>query len=99
MALIWDVERKPIETEKFELIIRKIAPNSKLLRTWELKGGVSAQVTALEVQMPDRQTKRMVVRRYGDVDLKRNPQIAADEYKLLEILQAAHIPVPAPYYF
>jgi len=33
----------------FEQIIQKIDLHSQLLRTWELKGGVSAQVTALEI--------------------------------------------------
>jgi len=35
--------------DKFEQLVQKIDPQSKLLRAWELKGGVSAQVTALEI--------------------------------------------------
>jgi aminoglycoside phosphotransferase (APT) family kinase protein len=84
--------------QKFQQLVHKIAPQSKLLRAWELKGGVSAQVTALEIEQPDRQTKRMIVRQHGPVDLKNNPQIAADEFKLLQILQSAGLPTPAPYY-
>src|SRR5437867_5743352 len=83
---------------KFEQIVQKIDPQSKLLRAWGLKGGVSAQVTALEIERPGGQTKKMIVRRHGDVDLKRNPQIAADEFKLLQILQSAGLATPAPYY-
>ena len=37
------------EDKKFEQVVQKFDPQSKLLRTWELKGGVSAQVTALEI--------------------------------------------------
>src|SRR5437867_8202040 len=84
--------------KKFEQLVQKIDPQSKLLHAWELKGGVSAQVTALEIERPGGQTKKMIVRRHGDVDLKRNPQIAADEFKLLQILQSAGLATPTPYY-
>src|SRR6266540_1468019 len=84
--------------QKFEQMVQKIASQSRLLRAWELKGGVSAQVTALEIEQPDRQTKKLIVRRHGAVDLKNNPRIAADEFKLLQILQSAGLPTPAPYY-
>ena len=36
------------EDKKFAQVLQKIDPQSKLLRAWALKGGVSAQVTALE---------------------------------------------------
>ncbi len=73
-------------------------PRSKLLRTWPLKGGVSAQVTALEIERPDGQTKKMVVRQHGAADLQQNPQVAADEFKLLELLQSEGLAAPAPHY-
>ncbi len=88
----------PGDDQKFAQVVRKIDPQSKLLRTWELKGGVSAQVTALEIEQPDGQSKKMIVRQHGPVDLKTNPQVAADEFKLLRILQAAGLATPAPYY-
>lgn len=84
--------------QKFQQLVHKVEPQSKLLRAWQLKGGVSAQVTALEIEQPDRQTKRMIVRQHGPADLKNNPQIAADEFKLLQILQSAGLATPAPYY-
>jgi len=84
--------------DKFEQLVQKIDPQSKLLRAWELKGGVSAQVTALEIERPDRQTQKMIVRQHGAVDLQQNPQIAADEFKLLQITRSAGLATPAPYY-
>jgi aminoglycoside phosphotransferase (APT) family kinase protein len=86
------------EGGKFERLIRKIDPQSKLLRAWELKGGVSAQVTALEIERPDGATKKMIVRRHGSVDLKRNQHIAADEFKLLQMLHTAGLAAPKPYH-
>jgi aminoglycoside phosphotransferase (APT) family kinase protein len=83
---------------KFEQVVQKIDPKSKLLRTWELKGGVSAQVTALEIERPDGQTKKMIVRQHGEMDLKQNPQVAADEFKLLHILHSVGLATPTPYH-
>lgn len=86
------------EDEKFEQVVQKIDPQSKLLRTWKLTGGVSAQVTAFEIERPGSQTKKMIVRQHGKVDLKRNPHVAADEFQLLQLLQSAGLAVPRPYY-
>ncbi len=83
---------------KFEQVMRKFEPQSKLLRTWELLGGISARATALEIERPDGLTRKMVVRQHGGGNLKRNPQLAADEFKLLQILQTAGLATPAPYY-
>ncbi|GHO85810.1 phosphotransferase [Dictyobacter formicarum] len=87
-----------LEDNKFARVVQKIDPQATLLRSWELKGGVSAQVTALEVQLASGDKKMMIVRRHGENDLRRNPQIAADEFKLLQILHAGGLATPAPYY-
>lgn len=87
-----------LEKQKFEQVVQKFYPQSRLLNVWELKGGVSAQVTALEIRQTDGQMQKMVVRQHGAVDLKQNPQIAADEFKLLQILQSAGIVAPKPYH-
>jgi aminoglycoside phosphotransferase (APT) family kinase protein len=60
---------------------------------------VSAQVTAIEIALPGGTTQKMVVRRHGAIDLRRNPNIAADEFKLLQIVRSAGLPAPAPLYF
>ena len=86
------------EDAKFEQVVHKLDPQSRLLRTWELKGGVSAQVTALETLRPDGHTQKMIVRRHGEVDLKHNPQIAADEFKLLYLLHSVGLATPTPYH-
>ncbi len=57
----------------FEQIIQKIDPQSKLLRAWKLKGGVSAQVTAFELARSDGQNQKLIVRQHGPAELKHNP--------------------------
>ncbi len=80
----------------FARLVRKIEPQSRLIGAWVLTGGVSAQVTALEIERPDGSTRKLVVRQHGPRDLAFNSNIAADEYKLLQWLEAAGLPVPAP---
>ncbi len=87
------------EDNTFAFVAHKVAPQSTLLHTWELQGGISAQVTALEIERSDGRKQTLVVRRHGEVDLKHNPHIAADEFKLLSLLHSAGLAVPAPYYF
>lgn len=87
------------EQEKWENVARRAFPQGQLLRAWPLAGGVSALVTALEIARPDGAVKRAVVRQHGGVDLAQNPDIAADEFRLLQTLHAAGLPVPEPYFF
>ncbi|MET1178386.1 aminoglycoside phosphotransferase family protein [Peribacillus simplex] len=86
------------EYDKFERLVQKFDQGNKLIRAWELKGGISAQVTGLELLQSSGRIVKMIVRQHGDNDLKRNPNIAADEHQLLGILKAAGLPVPMPYY-
>lgn len=86
------------EDKEFVQVAQRTDPQSKLLRTWRLEGGVSAQVTVLEIEQSDSQTKKMIVRQHGEVDRQHNPQIAADEFKLLRLLHNAGLTAPRPYY-
>lgn len=81
-----------------ERLLQRIDPQARLLRAWPLAGGVSAQVMALEVIQSDGQVRKMIVRQHGDADLRQNPNIAADEYRLLQFLHARGLPVPEPCY-
>ncbi|MDO7487000.1 hypothetical protein Q5O89_16650 [Peribacillus frigoritolerans] len=87
------------EYGKFEQLVKKLDQGNKLIRAWELIGGISAQVTGLEILQSSGRIVKMIVRQHGDNDLKRNPNIAAYEHKLLMILKAAGLPVPMPYNF
>ncbi len=84
--------------EKFVRLVRRIDPGARLLRAGALSGGVSAEVTAIEIEREDHGVEKLIVRRHGAVDLSQNPNIAADEFELLRILRAEGLPVPAPHY-
>ena len=88
----------PGDDKRFALLLQHIAPGSKLLRFRPLTGGVSAQVTALETLRPDGRTERLVVRQHGATDLTHNPQIALQEFTLLQRLHSKGMATPEPLY-
>ena len=80
----------------FARLVQRLDPQSRLRRSWALTGGVSAQVTALEIEGPDGRARRLVVKQHGAGDLAENPRVAAHEFELLRFLRSAGLPVPAP---
>jgi len=85
-------------SHKFAQVVQRMDPHAKLLRAWPLTGGVSAQVTALEIERADDQAQKLILRRHGAVDLSQNPHIAADEFKLLQLVRGAGVAAPTPYH-
>jgi aminoglycoside phosphotransferase (APT) family kinase protein len=69
-----------------------------LVRTWPLKGGISAEMTALEVKDPDGRKQKLIVRRPGVGTFRRNPQAAANEFKLLQITRSFGLATQRAYY-
>jgi aminoglycoside phosphotransferase (APT) family kinase protein len=87
-----------MNSNQFELLVQTIAPQSVLLRTWSLKGGISAEMTTLEIRHPDGHTSRMILRRPGEQTIRRNPHAAEAEFKILQLTQSLGLPTPRPYY-
>ncbi len=77
----------------------RAVPGGALRRAWQIKGGVSAEVTGIEVAAPGGVTVRLVVRRHGEVDRRQNANVARDEYRLLEIARSRGLAVPRPFFF
>jgi aminoglycoside phosphotransferase (APT) family kinase protein len=81
----------------FEALVQKLEPGGKLLSSWKLTGGISAEVTALEIELADGQAKKLVVRSHTRVGSDRSPRVAETEFRLLQVLRDEPIPAPAPY--
>ena len=90
------VPMKPLETPILERVAERIVPGSRFLRAWPLTGGISAQMTVMEVRQPDGREKRVIIRQPGGATPTRSA--AAREFKLLQVLTAAGLPVPTPCY-
>jgi aminoglycoside phosphotransferase (APT) family kinase protein len=87
-----------VDTEILGRLAQTIDPGSRLLRAWPLRGGISAQMTAFEIERPDGRTKKLILRQPGEAALQWNPAAAAEEFKLLQSLHASGLPVPTPHH-
>ncbi|NDJ62942.1 MAG: phosphotransferase [Chloroflexi bacterium] len=76
---------------QFEASIQIIVPGGHLRRAWALPGGVSAHVTALEVQTANGATQTYVVRQH-------HRDRVAKEAQILQLLQSQRVPVPRLYH-
>ena len=86
-----------ISREQLQNIVQQLNPQARLVKTWELTGGISAQTIALQIALPDQTIQSIVLRQHGIKDRERNPNITHDEYRLLQLLNTAGLPVPKPY--
>lgn len=78
--------------------MQRINPAWRVRQAVPMTGGVSAQVTALEVERPDAPPLKLIVRQHGAIDRAINANIARDEHRLLTIAHARGLVVPKPYY-
>jgi aminoglycoside phosphotransferase (APT) family kinase protein len=78
----------------FERVAQKFFPQARLLRAWPLEGGISAEMTVLEITGPDGETGRWIMRR--PKGLRRNSRSIEDEFRLLETLHSLEPATPAP---
>ncbi|MGI6642555.1 MAG: phosphotransferase family protein [Bacillota bacterium] len=81
----------------YQRVVRELERDGEVLRWWDLTGGVSAQLTVVEIRVPHGPPEKVIVRRFGEADLRRNPDLAQDQFSLLLSLHRAGLPVPIPY--
>jgi len=84
---------------QFAPVAHRLDPQARLAGARRLAGGMSAQITVLELVRPDhdpQSTERVVVRQYGAKNIAADSRPAATETRLLTLLRAAGIPVPDP---
>ena len=78
-------------------LVTKYFPQGRLLRAWALEGGISAEMTALEIAAADGEISRWIVRRSLGPVPRRNSRSIEDEFRLLEILHSLGLAAPAPF--
>lgn len=79
---------------QFAPVARRLDPRARLTGVRRLTGGMSAQITVLELAGPT--AERVVVRQYGAKNVAADARPAATETRLLSVLRSAGIPVPDP---
>jgi aminoglycoside phosphotransferase (APT) family kinase protein len=85
-------------TLQLSQLVRAVHPQARMLNVWQLHGGVSAHITALEVELPAGERRKWIVRLHGKTDIGHNPHIAVQEFQLLQALQSEAIAAPKPVY-
>ena len=80
----------------FDWIAQRLESGGNVHRIWPLTGGVSAQVTALEIACSDSRLRRCVVRQPGAINRQIQSRRVLDEFHLLEVLSKAGLAVPEP---
>lgn len=83
--------------ELYQQVAQKVTPHSELLRVWDLQGGISAQMTAIEIELPDGGRQKLVVRCPHPEALRQNPLATDHEFRLLQVLRSVGLAVPAPF--
>jgi aminoglycoside phosphotransferase (APT) family kinase protein len=84
------------QLQAFQALIAQFAPGSRLTSVRPMTGGISSQTTALAFTRPDGTDDRAIVRQHGAVDRAHNPDIARDEFRLLDIVRTHGVAAPAP---
>lgn len=80
--------------QKFEKIIQKFRPHSKLLNITALTGGISAEVVMFEIEENDGQRAKYIVRWYENANYAENYHIVEHEYQVLQALTSLGVAVP-----
>jgi aminoglycoside phosphotransferase (APT) family kinase protein len=79
---------------KLERAAQKVDAGARLLSAWELKGGISAQMHALALQMSDGTTRKLIVRRPRERALLHHADAAAREFRILQFVQRTGMAAP-----
>jgi len=82
--------------EAFAAAAALVEPEARLLAVRTLPGGLSAQITVLELLGPDDRPRRLVVRRARSQQAQRARLSIADQFSLLLRLHPLELPTPTP---
>lgn len=85
-----------ITTASLHHLLQQFAPGAELAQWRTLAGGFSAEMIALDVRLPTGEIRQVIARLHGARDLAINPDVALDQYRLLQSLTKTRLPVPRP---
>jgi aminoglycoside phosphotransferase (APT) family kinase protein len=82
--------------EQFAQVAEAIDPNSKVVSTHKLLGGLGCRMDVLELELEDSSTLRVVTRQYWVRDDPSKDKRPLGESKILAALKANGVPAPEP---
>ena len=81
---------------KLERLATRIREGARLADWRSMTGGSSALTLELELRSANGNSESVVLRRYGERDLRQNPRVAECEFRLLGVAERLGLPVPMP---
>lgn len=85
--------------EELERGLSPHLPGAKILSTRSLTGGISAAMTAFEVELPTGARRTLISRQPSPHKFVKNPKVAEEEFRVLKAVKAAGLPVQTPYFY
>ena len=82
--------------DRLERLATRIREGARLTAWRRMEGGSSALTLELELRLAHGGAESVVVRRYGERDLRQNPRVAECEFRLLGIAARLGLPAPRP---
>lgn len=84
------------DDRRWQEVIERIAPGATLSSAAAIQGGLSAEMTLLNLTQPNGVSRRIVVRRPGAAVLQREPNAASNQFATLRAARAMGFPTPTP---
>lgn len=78
--------------------VKEFAPGAQLVRVWPLKGGISATMTAFEIEHADGLLETLVARIPSDYNVEKFGDAVSHEVKTLQTLRDNGLPVAQTYF-
>jgi aminoglycoside phosphotransferase (APT) family kinase protein len=87
----------PITRGQAERLLHAVRPDWRLVQLRQVSGATSARVSRLDAEDGAGQRASVLLHEYGAANLRHDPHAARTEFRVLQLLHAAGLPVPRPY--
>jgi aminoglycoside phosphotransferase (APT) family kinase protein len=92
------IEIEPAFVDRLAAAASAIAPGSRVVSARSLHGGISAEMTAFEIELSEGERRKLVARVPSSYKYGSDPDVAREEYGLLRELGRIGLPVPQARY-
>ena len=78
-------------------LVHRLYPTATIMQVQRLIGGSSAETIAIELQLSDGSRIKRILRRLSKRTLQRNPNAAAEQFQILQLVRSLGVNAPAPF--
>ncbi|HUE75689.1 MAG TPA: aminoglycoside phosphotransferase family protein [Chloroflexota bacterium] len=88
--------RRPPSAATLARLTSIVAPGGRVETIRRLRGGISSGMHAIDLVEQSGDRRRLIVRRYSDYQIRRDPDLCDREWQTLTMLGRAELPIPEP---